>query len=146
MKIRYGFVSNSSSSSFVGIGWRVDLSDKSLINNIVKIMLKINDKNHILCEEYVKKLNNILKKDNIDLYNSGLEDIVYRFDMDLYIDGEGILENSYLIKCIDFSDISLNEMSEKFNTIVNNMLNNEFVKQLTDTLNNPYWINDEVER
>ncbi len=106
MKIRFGFVSNSSTSSFVGVGWSMsDIDTFDLIINIVKEFGLPTPKDRGTVSDFVNLVNFDLKG-NIDLLTSDmleeaeleenelLEYLLYSYDTKLEFNYSGYDDHS----------------------------------------------------
>ena len=80
MKIRHGFVSNSSSSSFVAIGYKVPKDNKSIIDCIYENNKDILD--YESRDYHNLSWDSLKNEDKIDVINSS------HIDINIYIDEE----------------------------------------------------------
>lgn len=147
MKIRFGFVSNSSTSSFVGIGWKVDsmvFPYSLFISMICHIFININseDKNKIKClcdnNKYINKniINDIEKTINENGDLSSVDNIYDFCDIVteylnlplLYGDEDEQILGFAISYDYDFKVLSIDDVKNK----IDELYNNKFVKEISD--------------
>ena len=122
MKIRNGFVSNSSSSSFCCIGWKIDFDDYDEFYNILLRMIRSNEK---IKESFLKTLDiDVTDDKKHDIINLPYEQIETKYNYDicdrieetlkeagLDIDFENQIISINSIDLGDFDDIEINTYS-----------------------------------
>ena len=122
MKIRNGFVSNSSSSSFCCIGWKINFDDYDEFYNILLRMIKSNEK---VKESFLKTLDiDVADDKKHDIINLPYEQIETEYNYDacdcieetlkeagLDIDFENQIISINSIDLGDFDDMEVNTYS-----------------------------------
>ena len=122
MKIRNGFVSNSSSSSFCCIGWKINFDD---YNEIYDILLKMIRSNKEMRDSFVKNLDiDATNEEKLDIIKLPYEQIETEYNYDtcdrieetlnevgLDIDLENQIISINSIDLGDFDDMEVNTYS-----------------------------------
>jgi NH3-dependent NAD+ synthetase len=132
MKIRLGFVSNSSSSSFTGIGWKLTLNSgvqKSIIRALLDTATELNDSD-IMAE--IKELN----YEDVDAYS--IYELVNTYDLET-VDCDD--SDIYLYYEFDLNGEALQLAKQGLDTAFKNIEANPLLKNLQKRLRMPIsWI------